>query len=114
MQAARAVVRPMVTRPQGSRNFIDAMVNKPNTVAQERLPFIDPSKAHLHGMLVGIHALARFTDAFRVPFVGADNPTYLKGDGDAMFFYAGAAFQGFLVLQLARGLYNMSNGVGKS
>ena len=50
----------------------------------------------------------------RVAFVGADNPTYLKQDGDAMYLYAGAAFQGFLVLQLARGLYNMSNGVGKS
>ena len=64
MQAARAVVRPMVTRPQGSRNFIDTMVNKPNTVAQERLPFIDPSKAHLHGML-GSTCLPFIADASR-------------------------------------------------
>ena len=50
----------------------------------------------------------------RVAFVGADNPTYLKQDGDAMYLYGGIACQGFLMLQLLRGLYNMSNGVGKS
>eukprot|EP00935_MAST-01C_sp_MAST-1C-sp1_P000597 g597.t1 len=98
MQAARNAIRPMVTRPQGSRNFIDSLVNKPNTVAQDRLPFVDPSKAHLHG---------------------ADNPTYLKdpngcGIGDDKTFMLMNAFQIFLLMQLGRGLYNMANGVGKS
>ena len=50
----------------------------------------------------------------RLHLHGADNPTYLKGDGDKTQVAVGFALLGFALLQVTRGLYNMSNGVGKN
>ncbi|CAK4079243.1 unnamed protein product [Aphanomyces euteiches] len=45
--------------------------------------------------------------------VGAENPTFLKGQNDQAVFFASIALASFGGLQVLRGFWNMSWGVGK-
>ena len=92
--AARAA--PALRRPARSFTVLETMArpvaNMPNKIAEYRTPYVQ--NLHLHG---------------------ADNPTYLKGgQGDQTMFGVGIALVGFALVQVSRGLYNMSNGVGKN
>ena len=49
-----------------------------------------------------------------IELVGADNPTYLKGAEDKAQCVIAGVLVTFAMLQIGRGLYNMSNGVGKN
>ena len=88
LAAARAA--PALRRPARSFTVLETMArpvaNMPNKIAEYRTPYVQ--NLHLHG---------------------ADNPTYLKGDGDKTQVAVGFALLGFALLQVTRGLYNMSN-----
>lgn len=49
-----------------------------------------------------------------IELVGADNPTYLKGSEDKAQVMIAGAIVSFGLIQIMRGLYNMSNGCGKN
>jgi len=89
MNALRTTVRT-AARPLGRRNFIEGLNKTPNQVAESRAPFIN--RQHLHG---------------------AENPTYLKQDGDKMVSFAGLALCFLTWGQITVGLVNMKHGVGK-
>ena len=93
LAAARAA--PALRRPARSFTVLETMArpvaDMPNKISEYRTPYVQ--NLHLHG---------------------ADNPTYLKGDGDKTQVAVGFALLGFALLQVTRGLYNMSNGVGKN
>ena len=99
MNAARlAATRaaPALRRPARSFTVLETMArpvaDMPNKISEYRTPYVQ--NLHLHG---------------------ADNPTYLKGgQGDKTMFGVGIALIGFALVQVSRGLYNMSNGVGKN
>ncbi|KAF0686559.1 Aste57867_21653 [Aphanomyces stellatus] len=46
--------------------------------------------------------------------VGAENPTFLKGNNDKNIFYATIGLVSFGGVQVLRGFWNMSWGVGKA
>jgi hypothetical protein len=75
------------------RHFIDGLVKKkdPGTRASQLL-MQDPKKGHLHG---------------------ADDPTYLKGDGDKVPAVVAAVLFGVACAAITRGMWNMSHGINK-
>ena len=93
LAAARAA--PALRRPARSFTVLETMArpvaNMPNKIAEYRTPYVQ--NLHLHG---------------------ADNPTYLKGDGDKTQVAVGFALLGFALLQVTRGLYNGQCPRGKS
>ena len=92
LAAARAA--PALRRPARSFTVLETMArpvaNMPNKIAEYRTPYVQ--NLHLHG---------------------ADNPTYLKGDGDKTQVAVGFALLGFALLQVTRGLWRVMNGVGR-
>ena len=67
------------------------VANMPNKISEYRKPFVA-----------------------NIELVGADNPTYLKGAEDKAQCVIAGVLVTFAMLQIGRGLYNMSNGVGKN
>lgn len=76
---------------RSGRRSIGSLVNAPNNVPLKQKQFT--ANPHLHG---------------------AENPTYLKGDNDKLVCVAGAVLSGIGLIQLGRGFYNMSLGIGKN
>ena len=91
MNALRTAART-ATRPLGRRTLIDGLNAKPSNLTKTQRTFNDPTKAHLHG---------------------AENPTYLKANGDNGVFWIGGALCLLTWGQISLGLTHMKYGTDK-